>query len=267
LATHTSGLPRLPANLTLSVCKNPQNPYAAYTSADLLTYLATYKPKQRRKPASTPALKYSNLGYGLLGHVVAQKIGTSYEKAVVSRICDPLGMGDTCIHLSLEQYARLATPHTARGKPTSHWDIPTLAGAGALRSTACDMLKFIDTNLGNAPESLQNVLQTCHTVQVEIPPPRGLRGLTARWRRRRLSNCTPPVSMALGWLISLLKPSGHKVYWHNGATGGFCAFVGFVNESNTGVVVLSNKSPSQYGLSWCGPSVEEIGLHVLQCLQ
>jgi CubicO group peptidase (beta-lactamase class C family) len=269
LATHTSGLPRLPSNFIRSLLRNPQNPYAAYTSADLLAYLAAYKPKRGRKPASARAFSYSNLGFGLLGHVLAQRIGTSYEEAVVSRICDPLGMGDTRVNLSPGQRERLATPHTARGKPTLHWDLPTLAGAGALRSTTCDMLKFIAANLGNTQGSLEKVLHMCHTVYVEIPhlPPHGIRGLVARWRKRWLSNLKPPVNMALGWLVSRLALSGHKVYWHNGATGGYCAFVGFVKESSTGIIVLSNRELSQYDLFCRALSVEEIGFHLLKFLQ
>ena len=130
LATHTSGLPRLPPNLTHSVLSNPQNPYEAYTNADLLGYLATYTPTPERTAPSVHAFHYSNLGFGLLGHVLAQKMGTSYEASVGTRICDPLGLGDTRVNLSPEQRERLAGPHTARGKPTLNWELPTLAGQG-----------------------------------------------------------------------------------------------------------------------------------------
>src|SRR5688572_11560550 len=229
LATHTSGLPRLPSNLTRAWLRNPENPYEAYTAADLLAYLAAYKPKRRRTPVSAPAFRYSNLGFGLLGYVLAQSIGTSYEEAVVSRICEPLSMRDTRVNLSPEQRERFATPHTVHGKPTLHWDLPTLAGAGALRSTTCDMLKFLAANLGKTQGRLEKALQTCHTEFVEIPrlSPNGIRGLVARWRNNWLINLEPQVNMALGWLVSQLLPSGHKVYWHNGATGRNPSFVGF----------------------------------------
>jgi CubicO group peptidase (beta-lactamase class C family) len=269
LATHTSGLPRLPSNLTRSWLRNPENPYEAYTTADLLAYLAGYKPKRARKSGSAHAFRYSNLGFGLLGHVLAQRIGTSYEETVVSRICNPLGMGDTRVNLSPEQRERLATPHTARGRPTQHWDLPTLAGAGALHSTTCDMLKFIAANLGNTRESVEKVLHTCHTGDIEIPhlAPHGIHGLVARWRKSWLRHLKPPVNMALGWLVSRLAPSGHKVYWHNGATGGYRAFVGFVKESSTGIVVLSNGGLSQYDLFSRVLSVEEIGFRLLKFVQ
>jgi CubicO group peptidase (beta-lactamase class C family) len=266
LATHTSGLPRLPSNLMRSQRKNPQNPYEAYTSADLLAYLAEYKPKQRRKPTSTEVCSYSNLGFGLLGHVLAQRIGTSYEELVVSRICDKLGMSDTRMTLSPEQRERFATAHTRRGKPILHWDITALAGAGALRSTTCDMLKFITASLGDTQVSLEKVLHACRTVYVDIPPPRGIHGMVARWRKRRLSDFGPPVSRALGWFLSRLEPGEHKVYWHNGATGGHCAFVGFVKQSHTGVVVLSNRERSQYDRFFRALSIEDIGFRLLKSL-
>jgi serine-type D-Ala-D-Ala carboxypeptidase/endopeptidase len=266
LATHTSGLPRLPSNFTRSFLNNPQDPYAAYTSADLLAYLAKYREKQRR-PSETPrTFKYSNLGFGLLGHIVAQKLGTSYEAAVVKRICGPIGMRDTCVRLSSEQSARLAAAHTPSGKPTLHWQLPTLAGAGALRSTACDMLKFLAANLGDVQGSLKKVFEACREKQVEIPRLRGVASLSARWRRSGLTNFIPPAYMTLGWLVSLVEPDKRAVYWHNGATGGHCAFVGFAHESRTGVVVLSNRAQSQYALRVRVPPVEEIGFYLLRLL-
>jgi hypothetical protein len=51
---------------------------------------------------------------------------------------------------------------------------------------------------------------------------------------------------------------GHpvEVLWHNGGTGGFRGFVGFVRESETGVVVLSN----------CARSVDAIGFRTLEAI-
>ena len=93
LATHTSGLPRLPGNLHP---KDPANPYADYSSEQLYEFLSTY---QLPRDVGSK-FEYSNLGGGLLGFALARRAGTDYESLVRSRITAPLGMKSTGITLS-----------------------------------------------------------------------------------------------------------------------------------------------------------------------
>ena len=123
LATHTSGLPRLPSNLKP---KDASNPYADYSVAQLYEFLSHYE-LTRDIGAQ---YEYSNLGMGLLGHALALKGGTGYETLVRTRILEPLRMRDTAITLSPALRSRLAAGHDARGSAVANWDIPTLAGAG-----------------------------------------------------------------------------------------------------------------------------------------
>jgi len=141
LSTQSSGLPRLPTNLKP---KDDNNPYADYTVQDLYDFLSGYK--LTRDIGSL--YEYSNLGVGLLGHVLTLRAGMSYEAMVRSRVCDPLGLKDTRVTLTPEMKARLAVGHNGGLAEVANWDIPTLAGAGALRSTANDMLTFLAANLG-----------------------------------------------------------------------------------------------------------------------
>ena len=125
LATHTSGLPRLPTNLAP---KDPGNPYADYTVAQLYAFLSSYS--LPRDIGSQ--YEYSNLGGGLLGHVLALRAGTDYGALVRQSITGPLGMTSTTIALTPEEKARLAIGHDAALARTSNWDIPTLAGASGV---------------------------------------------------------------------------------------------------------------------------------------
>ncbi|HVZ35758.1 MAG TPA: serine hydrolase, partial [Polyangiaceae bacterium] len=127
LATHTSGLPRLPSNLQPA---HPRDPYADYSVDQLYQFLSGYS-LPRDVGAS---YEYSNLGGGLLGHALALRLGENYEALVRSRIAAPLGMPSTVVTLTPELKARLATAHDEAGEPTDNWNLPTLAGAGALRS-------------------------------------------------------------------------------------------------------------------------------------
>ena len=141
LATHTSGLPRLPSNMSP---KDPNNPYADYSVEQLYQFLSYYP--LTRDPGSQ--YEYSNLGFGLLGHTLARRADMDYEALVRSRICDLLRMENTRVTLAPEMETRLAVGHDAELKPVENWDVPTLAGAGALRSTANDLLTFLAANLG-----------------------------------------------------------------------------------------------------------------------
>ncbi|NJN87096.1 MAG: serine hydrolase [Leptolyngbyaceae cyanobacterium SL_7_1] len=178
------------------------------------------------------AYEYSNLGMGLLGHLLSLQAKVDYA-TLVSRTIQPLQMIDTQIHLTAEQQARFATGHDALGNPVSSWDLPTLAGAGGLRSTATDLLKFLAANLDQelAPSSITVPLHNTHTIQIQTG--------------------SPEVAMALGWHV--LTQNQTEIILHNGGTGGFRSFIGFVKQPRLGVVVLSN---SEHEIS-------DIGLHLL----
>jgi serine-type D-Ala-D-Ala carboxypeptidase/endopeptidase len=223
LATHVSGLPRLPTNF---VPKDWTNPYADYTVENLYDFLSNHK--LRRKPGET--YEYSNLGVGLLGHVLARKNGKSYEQLLIERICEPLGMNSTRITLSPELQQRLAPAYTTHGVwklriylPNRNWNIPTLAGAGAIRSTVNDLLKFISANMGITKTNLKGACDLAHQ---------------ERFKQSDM------LKLGLGWHILHFEDVGKPIYWHNGGTGGYRTFLGFIKEKKIGVVLLSNTQSS-----------------------
>jgi D-alanyl-D-alanine-carboxypeptidase/D-alanyl-D-alanine-endopeptidase len=95
----------------------------------------------RRDPGAE--FEYSNLGMGLLGTILAQRTGQTYEQLLKMQILDPLGMASTGIALKPPMRTRLAQGHTADGAPTANWDLPALAGAGTLRSTMKNTMRFL----------------------------------------------------------------------------------------------------------------------------
>jgi serine-type D-Ala-D-Ala carboxypeptidase/endopeptidase len=226
LATHTSGLPRLPSNLAP---KDPSNPYADYTPVELYAFLSGYE--LTRDIGSH--YEYSNLGGGLLGHVLAIRAGTDYETLVRSRILDPLGMKSTSVRLSEAATGRLAKGYDANLQPAANWDFSALAGAGALRSTANDLLTFLSAAIGLTKTPLSNAMAAMTSV------------------RRKTES--PNVEVALGWHIS--KIDGREIVWHNGGTGGYRSYMGYDPQRRFGVVVLSNASTPA--------GVDDVGLHLL----
>ena len=231
LASHTSGLPRLPKGFLRIALRERANPYATYTVDQLHAAIGRTKP--RRAPGRR--LRYSNYGMGLLGHVLALRAGMSYEELVAERITGPLGMTDTSIAVPAEKLARFAQGHDRRGRPVPHWDLPSLAGAGALRSTALDLLRFLDAQLGSAPPGLAQAIRATHEPRAS--------------RRGQ--------SVGLGWMIMSDRDLPGPILWHDGGTGGFRSIAGFVAEMEASVVVLTNSA------RWA----DRIGLDVVKALR
>jgi CubicO group peptidase (beta-lactamase class C family) len=155
LAHHSSALPRIPENFPATVI-DPANPCRDYSVADLYAFLSTFTP---RRPIGSRR-EYSNLGMGLLGHVLSQTAQQSYEEAIRKRVAQPLGLDDTAVTLTAEQQARCIGGHSLEGAPVSAWDMPVMVGAGGLRSTARDLLVFLRTHWARA-DSLQAALKIC----------------------------------------------------------------------------------------------------------
>lgn len=224
LATHTSGLPRLPDDwhFTRSTLTSFRNPYANYSTDDLWSYLQN----KTHEPRADYPSEYSNLGTGLLGQVLAEREGTNYEALVERRLLKPLGMTWSGIRTSAAREQFLAVGHSALLNRQPYWDLPAFQGAGALRSSVSEMAKFIHAHTRG---SLAGAGAT-HTERVKISEHRGI---------------------ALGWAIS--RRYSDEILWHNGGTGGFRTFAGFSRVSGRGVVVLSNTAIE----------VDDIGLHLL----
>ena len=210
LATQTSGLPRMPDNFDP---KNSGNPYADYTVEQLHDFLSRYQLKRD----IGDKYEYSNLGVGLLGHVLALRAGTNYEALVMRRICDPLRMSSTRLTLTPELKARLAPGHDAAGSTVENWDFQALAGCGGLRSTANDLLKFLAANIGLTNSALSNAM-------------------TAAQRPRHGSGFLRKIGLV--WQIE----TALGTTWHNGGTGGYHSYIGFKKDPRRAVVVLANSA-------------------------
>jgi CubicO group peptidase (beta-lactamase class C family) len=207
LATHRSGLPALPSNLRSD---GQPNPFGGYDTAKLRAFLAHYE--LPRDPGA--AFEYSDVGFGLLGHALAGLEHTTWEILASRAILEPLGMTTSGTASRAALNARLAPGHDSADRPAINWDIPGLAGTGALRSTARDMLRYLRANMAVDPSPLQAAMSLAHQ-------PRDALDATTR--------------IGLAWRIS---PAG--IVWHPGMTWGHRSFVGFTADRRRGVVILSN---------------------------
>lgn len=211
LAMQHSGLPRMPGNFKPA---SMTNPYVDYGAANLYDYVSRHGVA---RPANAGFL-YSNLGFGLLGQALANRAGVSYPALLAREVTGPLGMSDTMVTLSAEQQNRFIQGYNSSHRPVREWDFAALAGAGAIRSTAGDMLTYLEAQMHpeKAP-ALASALTQSHQLHAEGFP--GSR-------------------IALAWYYRLESND----YWHNGGTAGYTSYASFDPKGDSAVVVLMNTS-------------------------
>ncbi|MFC4076057.1 serine hydrolase domain-containing protein [Salinithrix halophila] len=231
LATHTSGLPRLPFRMIWRYWfpdpffkKYKQNPYRTYGARELFQDLRWYVDD----PLSETS-HYSNFGYALLGYILASKRKQSFDESITQAISEPLGLKETRYPLPQELKSNLLKGFDPQGNPVPHWEFQVFAGAGALRSSIHDLLLFLKANL-TPPTTMKEAIQLTHDVRIREPG-----GL----------------SVCLGW------QANEKTGWfgHNGETAGFSSFMAFHSENQQAIAVLCNRA---------GAGVDEIAKHLVE---
>ncbi|MBJ3786529.1 serine hydrolase [Devosia sediminis] len=225
LATHMSGLTGLPPEIT---ARGLDNPYSGYTDTQLLAWLGE---QELARPVGE-GFEYSNVGVALLGEIIEGVTNEPYAKTVEQRVLFPLAMESSRLALGAELPEGMAIGHDPAGAVANYWDFDAVAPAGALITTAADLIKFIAAASG----ATETEFKPAFDAMLERTRPIGDSG-----------------SIGLGWFIT---PTGSgEIVWHNGRTGGFSSFAGFERMSGNGVVVLSNMSTEQ--------GINDIGMHLL----
>jgi CubicO group peptidase (beta-lactamase class C family) len=226
LATQHSGLPRLPDNLAP---KNMKDPYVDYGTTELYAFLNKHGVA---KPDNATFL-YSNLGFGLLGQALANKSGMTYAQLLNLEVTEPLGLHDTVINLSADQEKRFAQGHDGSHADAEGWNLNSLQGAGGIRSTANDMLTYLEAQL-HPSDSLKASIQSTHELRADS---------------------LPGMKIGLAWLYDPKISS----YWHNGATGGYSSYALFSPREDYAVVILYNTS-----IGPSGSFADQLGEHVAE---
>lgn len=217
LATHTSGLPRLPANLSMS---ESAGPYADYDGDDLLAAIGGARAEQ---PLGDH-YAYSNFGAGLLGYLLGRVHGGGYERALAERVLSPLGLAATEFDPDDNRAAGYSD-----GEVVPDWTFDALAGAGALWSNTEDLVRLARIQLGVEANPLDHSLEVDREV---VEPEAGGYAVTRVWHVAE-------------------SPEG-PVYWHNGGTGGFGSFFGFRPATGEAVILLvaGKADPTRAGMQW-----------------
>ncbi|RST60370.1 class A beta-lactamase-related serine hydrolase [Siminovitchia terrae] len=228
LANHTSGIPGIglwKSITNLFDSKTPRDPYCLFSLGEVIDYFYKHRKEPKLK------FRYSNAGMGLLGHILAMKLNTDYETAIKKIITDPLHMEDTFILVPSEKKQRVLQGHDVKGREQQPLHMSDFMGAGALRSTVDDMLKFMKAHISSENKGYQ---------------------LTQKATLKIAKN----MNVGLGWFLE------DEIVWHNGSTQGFSSFLGFDPAQQIGVIVLSN-----YRSRLFATNPNQIGTDILKLLR
>ncbi len=210
LANHTSGFPKEPGNLIFD-WSIPGSPYKFYDTTKLYDYLS-----KRITLLSIPGEKreYSNLGGGLLGHLLTLLTGKSYENLLSEFICKPLGMKNTFVSLDSTETNKLIPGRDPNGNITHNWDLNVLVGGGGIKSSTEDMVKYLRAHMTD----------TTFYLMTQQP--------TIKYTENNFAG--------LGWTWFAID--NFKFVSATGGTGGYSCCVIFERGTKKAIVLLTNVS-------------------------
>ena len=223
LLFHTAGLPKFPSEFG-TYEETPDNPYAHYTKAHLAEFYKNYEPLP-----SNGKYRYSNVGYALLELAIEQATGRPFEQVMQERIFHPLHLGETTFTIKPEGQARFAQGYNVAGMPVDPWQFSSFNASEGLKSTLHDLLLYLQANM------------LLHSSQLDEL-------WTKQWERQLPTDLNRDTYIGLGWHVIRQKKYGNIIL-HPGSSSGHRVYAGFVPESKTGVVVLTN---SEYGIGGLG---------------
>ena len=224
LATHTSGLPRLPTNFSESNT-DANNPFKYYTDADLQRFLLEYHLLQKG------TYLYSQVNYVLIEKIIEIVEKEKYSEVLHRKLLEPLHLQSTTYHLDNSQKQRLTTGYLLDGSEAPSAAFSTFYGAIGLMSDMQDLIRFVRVNLSLEASPLQSSLVKTQGAQVN-------------------TGISKDIDVGIGWHIVRPKRRFYEVVSHRGTGIGHQAYIAFVPETTTAVIVLANSRHSLEGLGY-----------------
>lgn len=216
LANHTSGLPRLPGNIGKMPKFKDADPYAIYDRKALFSYLKDAK--LNREPET--AYEYSNLGFGLLGELISIIYKKPFMQVMKEQLFTPLEMTASSDKIDPKN-KNIAKPHDKTGKEVPFWNFQAMAGAGAIKTSMDDLLRYSIAQLKFPETDIQRAM--AQTLQFTYFNP-------------------PNTDIGLAWHMNMIED---QIYFHHsGGTGGSSSFIALVPDEKSVVIVLSNSALS-----------------------
>lgn len=211
LLNHTAAFPRMPTDYRDE--RMDERGITVYPVDKFFSFLKNLKLTRE------PGLKheYSNAGFSLVSTILQRTYNMSYEDLVNKFIAQPLGMKDTRVWIRAQDSVHYAKGYREDGSMHFYRNLPPFyQGAGGLRSTASDMLKYAAAQWGTTDKKLNKAIQLTHDTTFK----------DSRF------------NIGMAWIY--VKNGSRQVMYHNGATGGFRSYLGVDPEMKVAVVMLAN---------------------------
>lgn len=225
LVTHCSRLPKLPYEFGVNQIE-ANNPYAHYTKEDLLDYYKNYAPDKEVKKEYF----YSPINYALLEIAIENSTGMAFEDILKEKLFDPLEMNNTFVHTEKQKNISLTPGFSISGNPAPAFKFQSFAASEGIKSSMKDLIKFVTANMESSSSEWSAMFKNVHKPIKDIKH-------------------NKETKIAKGWHV--LKPKKYyNVILHSGSTNGHRAFIGFVKETKTGVILLSNSEHREDGLGF-----------------
>lgn len=235
LGTHT------PGGFPLQVPDDVTN------NAQLMAYFQDWKPAYAPGTYRT----YANPSIGLLGMIAAKSMSEDFVALMEGKLFPGLGMKHTYLDVPKAEMENYAQGYTREDEPIRMAPGILALEAYGIRTTAGDLLRFVEANMGvlDLDEKLQRAITDTHTgyyrigamtqdlIWEQYPYPVELNDL--------LAGNSAKVSMEPNPAVRLDPPShlqGDVLINKTGSTNGFAAYVAFVPEKKIGIVLLANKN-------------------------
>jgi beta-lactamase class C len=235
LGTHTAGgLPlQVPGNITNDV--------------QLMNYFRNWKPIYQPGTYRT----YSNPSIGLLGVIAAKSMNEDFDTLMKTTLFAGLGLKNTYLDVPKAQMENYAQGYTKADIPIRMAPGPLAPEAYGIRTTADDMVRFIEANMGmlDLESNLQRAIAATHTGYYKLGAmtqdliweqyhyPVELAGLLQGNSTKVITEANPVTR-----IDPPTKPLPDVLVDKTGSTNGFAAYVAFVPGKKTGIVLLANKN-------------------------
>jgi len=250
LLSHTSGIPALAyAEAVIRRAMNkggPDLPMGSYQ--DMFTFLrgagawAHYPPGRHHF--------YFNEGYVLLGAVIEQVSGLTYQEYVKQNILQPLGMERTFFdRREVEADHDAAQPYIVEGdgkRTPGRYLYGAVTSDGGLISSVADMTRYVrmylDDGRGQEGRLIEpSSLAAMTEAHVEVPRQPFLSPSEDGRLRAELGDPAP--SNYYGFGLGVIPDfMGHRLIQHGGSVGVATAHMAFIPDRRLGIVLLANGS-------------------------
>lgn len=223
LITHSSGMPSYDNTKSLSSFKNynEDDPFGIFNKEFILSLL--------NKIDLIPdygKISYSNFGIGVLGIVLENASGESFNELLRRYLTDRMELKNTYLKLEEAHFTNFAIPHSGKEvRPIIN--LAAMKPAGSIKSSLPDLLTFVNFHL-NPPDEYQSLVNNVLKSALK----------------------TDDAEVGMGW--GIFEINGISLRGHNGGTYGSSSIVIIAPSQHLGVVVLSNNqngNATKYGIS------------------